>query len=206
MKVLFLRHGATAGNELRRYIGRTDEPLSPQGIREAENAGGSATLSLVYVTPLLRTRQTAEIMFSNAQQIVVEDLREMDFGDFEGRNAQEMEFDQAYHDWVNGGCLGQCPGGESRETFASRVQAAFEKTMVAHIYSGMNFGTDTAAFVIHGGTIMAVLEKYARPAMTFYEGHVGNCQGFLCTLSSPAGEGELPFLLTDITKVEKVTI
>lgn len=204
MKVLFLRHGATAGNELRRYIGRTDEPLSPQGIRETGNAGGSAALFLVYVTPLLRTRQTAEIMFPNAQQIIVEDLREMDFGDFEGRNAQEMEFDQAYRDWVNGGCLGQCPGGESREAFTCRVQAAFEKTMITHMYSEMNFGTDTAVFVVHGGTIMAVLEKYARPAMTFYEGHVGNCQGFLCTLSSSAGEEELPFLLTDITKVEKV--
>lgn len=238
MKILFLRHGATAGNEMRRYIGRTDEPLSSQGLLQAETAGKNPELSLVYVTPLLRTRQTAEIMFPNARQVTVEDLREMDFGDFEGRNAQEMEFDQAYRDWVDGYCMGQCPGGESRDTFADRVQTAFERTIFSHMSSRMDstavletdsqissfavletnsrigseaaVGTDSRmdilVFVVHGGTIMAVLEKFARPTMTFYEGHVGNCQGFLCTLSSPAEEDGLPFFLTEITKIDRVIL
>ena len=235
---------------MRRYIGRTDEPLSPQGIRQAAAAGNNTGLSLVYVTPLLRTRQTAEIMFPNARQVTVEDLREMDFGDFEGKSAQEMGFDQAYRDWVDGNCMGQCPGGESRDTFANRVQTAFENIVISHmssvidfkpmseadfgigleaalgtnswigsneawetdsgIGSGMVSQTDprmnTIVFVVHGGTIMAVLEKYARPAMTFYEGHVGNCQGFLCTLSSPAAGEDLPFVLREITKIDKVIL
>ncbi|MCH5339887.1 MAG: histidine phosphatase family protein [Acetatifactor sp.] len=238
MKILFLRHGATAGNEMRRYIGRTDEPLSPQGIRQAEAAGKIPVLSLVYVTPLLRTRQTAEIMFPNARQVTVEDLREMDFGDFEGKNAQEMESDRLYRDWVDGNCMGQCPGGESRDAFADRVQTAFERTVIFHMSSGMDstavletdsrigsitvletnsrIGSeavvatdsrmDILVFVVHGGTIMAVLEKFARPTMTFYEGHVGNCQGFLCTLSSPAAGDEFPFVLTEITKIDKVIL
>lgn len=200
MKVLLIRHGMTAGNALRRYIGRTDEPLSPQGFEAAQAACGNTAVDFVYVTPLLRTRQTAAILFPNAKQIIVDDLREMDFGDFEGRSADEMNNDQAYREWVDGSCMGQCPNGESTEAFKRRVLTAFEKTMYNHSPSA-----ETAAFVVHGGTIMAVLEKYARPAMSFYDGYAKNCGGFLCTVS-PTEDNALPFVLTDVTRTDKVPL
>ena len=39
IELLFIRHGATAGNLQRRYIGRTDEPLCPAGLDQAEALG-----------------------------------------------------------------------------------------------------------------------------------------------------------------------
>ena len=38
----------------------------------------------------------------------------------------------------------------------------------------------TAAFVIHGGTIMAILERCAQPLRQFYEYHIGNCELIVC--------------------------
>ena len=49
----------------------------------------------------------------------------MNFGKFEGRNYKEMEKDPDYRAWVDGMCLGKCPGGESREEFCARTCEAF---------------------------------------------------------------------------------
>ena len=202
MKVLLIRHGMTAGNARRRYIGRTDEPLSDEGIAAAQAAGGNAALRQVYVSPMRRARQTAAILFPNAEQVVIDDLREMDFGDFENRSADEMAFDPAYRAWVEGNCLGRCPNGEATGDFTRRVRAAFERAVAASLAAG----AETAVFVVHGGCIMAVLETFARPAMSFYDGYVGNGRGYLAAVSTPAKEDPLPFVLTELTKVERVTI
>ena len=190
----------TQGNALRRYIGRTDDPLSPEGEAAARAAGGSELVTEVYVTPLRRTQQTAAILFPNAVQIVVPDLREMDFGDFENRSADDMEADAAYRTWVDGDCLAPCPNGESMESFAARVCDAFSKL----IHALSKRGAETAVFVVHGGTVMSVLQKFARPAVGFYDTLVKNCQGFACTLSG--AEDGLPFTLTELTRMERITL
>ena len=68
MRVRLIRHGQTAGNRLRRYIGVTDQPLSPEGIEAANRHAKDLTLDRVYVSPLTRARQTAAILFPNAEQ------------------------------------------------------------------------------------------------------------------------------------------
>ena len=66
------------------------------------------------ITSLQRTRQTAEVLFPDAELVVADGLKEMDFGVFEGRNYREMEHDPQYRAWVETGCEGRCPGGESK--------------------------------------------------------------------------------------------
>lgn len=202
MNVILIRHGATAGNALRRYIGRTDEPLSAEGIRQAKAAGNDPGLPLVYVTPLVRTQQTASILFPNARQIVTDGLQEMDFGIFEGRSASEMESDSDYRGWVDSGCLAPCPGGESKEAFEKRVQNAFAAAVSSHIRAEGADGVP-AVFVVHGGTIMAILEGFARPSMSFYEGHTENAAGFRCRLIVRETE-PFSFFLTDITRIDRI--
>ena len=81
--------------------------------------------AVVYVSPLKRARETASILFPEAVQVVIPELAEMNFGKFEGRNYKEMENDPDYRAWVEGMCLGKCPGGESREEFCARTCEAF---------------------------------------------------------------------------------
>lgn len=107
MLIVLLRHGETAYNEQHRYQGASDMPLSERGrakLRAADDAPDE-----VIVTPLCRTKQTAAILFPNAKQIVCDDLREMDFGDFEGRTYDEMKNDAAYGAWLDSGCEAACP-------------------------------------------------------------------------------------------------
>ncbi len=200
MKIVLIRHGMTPGNALRRYVGRTDDPLSEEGVRAVREAGGSDTLRRVFVTPLCRTQQTAAILFPNAEQIVVDDLREMDFGDFEFRSADEMAQDAAYRAWVDADCIPPCPNGESMEAFASRVCDAFEGLIVSLRESDI----DEAVFVVHGGTVMSVLQKFARPQMGFYDCLMKNCEGISCALA-PAADG-LPFTLGGVKRLEKIEL
>ena len=121
MKVWLIRHGMTRLGEEKRYQGALDEGLSAQGRAALKRA--AFTPSRVYVSPLLRARETAGLLFPASEQIVVPDLREMDFGVFEGRGWWEMEQDEDYCAWVDGGCTGRCPGGEDRASFSARVCA-----------------------------------------------------------------------------------
>lgn len=191
MQVILIRHSKTPGNAELRYNGRTDEALSPEGIALAQNMGGDPKVQAVCVTPLQRTQQTAAILFPNARQMVVDDLREMDFGDFEGRSFSEMEHDMAYRAWVEGGCLAPCPNGEGRTDFSERVCAAFEDVVT----QAMERGEDQVVFVVHGGTIMAVMERFARPRGDYYSYSVKNCRGYRCQVSC----SEAPFILTGLT-------
>ena len=149
MRVRLIRHGTTAGNAARRYVGRTDDPLCPEGREAAERHEKDPAQKSVFVSPLKRARETAAILFPNAEQIIVDGLMEMDFGDFEGRTADEMADDPAYRKWVDDFCEGACPNGESQEGFFRRVTEAFGETLAS-------LDSD-ALFVVHGGVIMAIM-------------------------------------------------
>lgn len=174
MRIILIRHGQTKANMQRRYNGRTDEPLCAEGILQAQTAGILDSVTYVYVSPMERAKQTAKTCFPNAQMHIIEDFREMDFGDFEGRTADEMVCDAAYREWVNESCRGQCPNGEDRDSFQLRVLTAFD-FIVHHAFERR---LKEPAVVAHGGTIMEIMSQFAKPAQVYYDWHVPNCSGY----------------------------
>ena len=184
LSVLLIRHGKTIGNMQRRYIGCTDEPLCEQGVAQAQSTGVLEDIIDAYVSPMQRAIQTAGICFPNANIHIIEDLREMDFGDFEGRTADEMICDMAYREWVDGNCEGQCPNGEDKTTFQVRVQTAFDFVVRDAIERQLN----KLAVVGHGGTIMSIMSKFAKSDQTYYDWHVPNCCGYEIVIDKGAWE------------------
>jgi len=167
-RVVLIRHGATAGNLQRRYIGRTDEPLCAQGRQQVLPLAGMLQADRIVVSPLCRARQTAELVFPGQPWEICPDLRETDFGIFEGKTAAELAENEAYTSWVNGGCTAPIPGGEAVTAFKARCCEAFLNVMEQSPVGS------TTAFVIHGGCIMAVLEAFAQPNRDFYSWHLPN--------------------------------
>ena len=108
MNIYLLRHGETEYNKQKRYQGTLDIPLSAEGLARLQKAPISPRV--VYISPLIRARHTAEILFPEARLVEVEDLKEMCFGVFQGRNYIEMEKDPDYIAWVGEDCTGRCPG------------------------------------------------------------------------------------------------
>ena len=176
MPVTLVRHGQTQGNLEKRYNGRTDEPLCEQGEAYVREAGKhdvfmQSETPVVFVSPLLRARQTASILYPKARQVVVDDLQEMDFGDFEGRTACEMINDDAYLEWVNSGAEGPCPNGECRAEFMDRVIRGFKSA----VQQACDMGLSECVIVAHGGTIMCVMSELADSSRSYFEWHVENC-------------------------------
>ena len=170
MRALLIRHGQTRGNAAEEFIGSTDEPLSPEGREAAERAKKDPALKKVFVSPMLRARQTASILFPNAGQIVIPDLREMDFGQFERRRVADMQKDPRYIAWSDCAGMEGPPGGESRPDVAARAVPAFEKAV-----RGL---AEDAVFVIHGAVMMVLMDMLAEPKKDFFEFWSPNLGGF----------------------------
>ena len=183
IKCIFIRHGSTALNREHRYLGKTDEPLDETGIQQIKQAAGSGIYDRaknikIYSSPLCRCIQTAKIFFPDVEPELVEDFSEMDFGEFELKNYEELSSDTRYRDtyqaWIDSGGTLAFPGGESREEFIERCVRGFEQTIAALE------GNDTAVFVVHGGTIMAIMSHYCGGDYFDYQVKTG-C-GYSCVI------------------------
>lgn len=209
-EIYLIRHGKTAGNLEKRYVGSTDEPLCEVGvceIKERRNIFLRSFLSenernaksqmeaayesdklpeKVYVSPMLRCRQTAELLFPGVAQEVVADFREMDFGQFEYKNYEELADDVRYQEFIDSAGTQDFPGAEPQQLFKCRVQHAFrqclEKEMDHFMHPGSDQREKPLVFVVHGGTIMAIMEKFARPHRGYFEWQVGVGCGYRCML------------------------
>lgn len=169
-----IRHFETAGNREKRYIGTTDEPVlslkTGKAYPEAE---------ALFVSPLLRCRQTAEGIYPGMRQTLWEGFRECDFGAFEGKNYQELSGNADYQAWIDSGGEHAFPGGEARKEFQERTAEAFEKSVELLIKNGV----EKAALVVHGGTIMAVLDAFDESGKPYFSWQCANGCGYLIHIS-----------------------
>lgn len=193
-QIYLIRHGQTAGNLEHRYVGVTDEPLCEEGIKQIHicrellcqelAASGASVPTQVYVSPMLRCRQSAELLFPNASQNVIEDLREMDFGEFEYKNYAELEHDMRYQAFIDSGGGTDFPGGEQQQQFRKRVNTAFKqciKKAAARVLASEK-SLEPFVFLVHGGTIMASLEAYGVPHRNYFDWQVSAASGYCCEL------------------------
>ncbi len=172
MTFYFLRHGATKGNLERRYVGETDEALTPES-REALGALILPPVVKVYVSPLRRCVETARILYPDTPMELVPDFRECGFGAFEYKNYEELKDLPAYQAWLDARGFTAFPGGESRADFCARVVRAFDRVAeMADLLGG------DAAIVAHGGTLMAILEARALPKRDFYAWQAATGHGY----------------------------
>ena len=184
-EILILRHGMTNGNRLHRYVGRTDEPLCDEG-RAALRALSHAPAARVYVSPMLRCRETAQILFPDAEFCTVDALREMDFGIFENKSYIDLNGSAEYQSWLDSNCTAPIPGGECLADFCARCCDAFRAVIAADESKHL-------VFVAHGGTIMSILSQYATPRRDYYDWNPRNGRGYrlLLTQTSPQPALEL---------------
>ncbi len=173
MEIYFIRHGKTKGNLERRYIGRTDEPLCESGICELK-AHNYPKADFVISSPMKRCQQTANIIFPNQSKIIFDGLQECDFGDFEGKNYKELCANKKYLHWLESKGTLPFPNGESHKEFVRRCVKAFaDSVSMCEEYKKI-------AYVIHGGTIMAIMEEFAVPKKSFYDYQIKCGCGYKC--------------------------
>ena len=184
--LILIRHGETRANEEHRYLGKTDEALSENG-KEAlfsyKARGCYPKAEYLFTSPMKRCLQTAEILYPNIRPFVIPEWEEMDFGQFEYKNYEELKDDIRYQAWMDSGGTIGFPKGESREAFVIRCERGMVK-MCGQLsrMEGQNVNRQIrVAAIVHGGTIMALLSSFA--GKEYFDSQVSNGEGFLSTLA-----------------------
>lgn len=184
MMIAMIRHFQTPGNRRKCYIGRMDEPLLEDEeltclvAKRLDSLGEMSDVGCVAVSPMKRCIQTAQLLFPGRQTICCEQMKECDFGLFEGKNYEELKNVPAYQEWLDSGGSLPFPGGESHEEFKERCVQGFASIMDRLIRDGLK----RAAMVIHGGTIMSVLSRFDKEGRGFYDFQVENGGGYVISL------------------------
>lgn len=173
MRITLLRHAQTCGNLRSAYIGRTDEPLASVGIETARAVPPRPGVCVVHTSALRRTMETAAILYPQAEIIPHARLNEMHFGGFEGKNFRDLEADPAYAAWLATDCEAPCPGGESKDAFTRRCREAFSAIVRE------NGDEEDLRFVVHGGTIMAIMSGCVTPERGYFDWRAGFCGGYV---------------------------
>jgi alpha-ribazole phosphatase len=150
-----LRHGETRGGA--RYCGSTDVVLTPRGWQQMRAATDGRLWDRVVTSPL---RRCADFAFELADRLALPcaqdaDWREMHFGDWEGRSAEEIlqsDADALERFWADPSA-GAPPRSEPLEELRSRVLAAFERAIECPDPCCANAGPARILVVTHGGPI-----------------------------------------------------
>ena len=159
-----IRHGLTQGNLDGLYVGSgTDLPLCPEGeaaLRELKGKFAYPNVDTVFCSPLQRATQTADILFPDAaHKMVVNDLREMAFGVYEGKKVQDLVKDPEFARWMDPTSGFTPKRAESGKAFHERCRT----TLMRLFEYMMRTGTYEAACVTHGGVLMSMMAQKALP-------------------------------------------
>lgn len=194
MQVTLIRHGKTKSNLEHRYQGSLDDSLCQIGREEAQKKAlmyQNLCPQRLVCSPKIRCLQTAEILFPNFPRenyLIEENLQETNFGIFEGKTYEELKEQPQYIEWLSSNAEGPIPDGESKEQMSARCIAAF----VSQIEQAIQDSIENIVFVIHGGSIMALMERFAFPKRSFYDYHIQNAEGFILKIDNWSKEGRYP--------------
>jgi probable phosphoglycerate mutase len=129
-ELVVVRHGATEWSENGRHTSRTDLPLTGEGREAAAELAGvlhPGDFELVLCSPLRRARETCDLAGFGDRAEIVEDLREWDYGEYEGLTTPEIRAERPeWWLWRDG-----CPGGEQPGQVALRADRVIERVLSA---------------------------------------------------------------------------
>ena len=181
--LIFIRHGETAANKEQRYLGRTEEDLSLEGrekLLQAYRQSHYPEAEMVFISPMRRCRETARLLYPLVPKKEIPEWVEMDFGDFEGKNYEDLKDDERYQEWIDSNGTLPFPNGESREAFMKRCMQGMDRMMQ------LLQEERTVAVIVHGGTIMALLSSLC--GGDYFDYQVRNGEGFVCSLNKNKDE------------------
>lgn len=181
--LIFIRHGETAANKEQRYLGRKEEALSIEGrekLLQAYRQSHYPEVEMVFTSPMRRCKETAKLLYPVVPKKEIPEWVEMDFGDFEGKNYEDLKDDERYQEWIDSNGTLPFPNGESREAFMKRCMQGMDRMMQ------LLQEERTVAVIVHGGTIMALLSSLC--GGDYFDYQVRNGEGFVCSLNKNKDE------------------
>ncbi|MCR4644855.1 MAG: histidine phosphatase family protein [Oscillospiraceae bacterium] len=178
------RHGRTRANDEGIYIGSTDYPLTDMGSAELSGKLDEyeyPRVQRVYSSPLCRCTETAEILFPEHEIYTIEELRELNFGLFEGKSAVELVGREDYRTWIKGGAPDvRPPEGESAEELCIRSYKAIGRILMDMMENDFSH----CAVITHAGVISNLIACFGLPKIPAKDLHCEPGEGFEILLTA----------------------
>ncbi|KAG8986227.1 hypothetical protein FRB93_005485 [Tulasnella sp. JGI-2019a] len=172
-RLFIIRHGETEWSINGRHTGRTDIPLTENGIKVAEAKAPEVVgrgkmldpdnLCHIFVSPRIRAQKTFNILFGILPELpphtTTEDVREWDYGEYEGLTSAEIEErNPGWSIWCDG-----CPGGESVVQMCARVDGVVAKVHELHRkYYEEGIGRRDCMIVAHGHFLRVLISRWVQ--------------------------------------------
>lgn len=176
MKIYIFRHGTTPSNEKKHYTGFQDVSISENGAKELHHIYETKVLpdvDFIISSPMKRCIETMAILYPNRKaDVFYADLKETNFGDWEGKSYDNLKNDPNYVAWINDFENVLPPNGESYNYFNKRVCDCF--THIVENYSNY----DNLLIMCHGGVIRSIMSNIIDPSKNFFEWHIPNGLGY----------------------------
>lgn len=155
MRLFLIRHGQTAWNLKNKYCSFTELSLNAEGIRQAQRLYlrlRKENFNSVYSSDYKRALHFAQIVFKGQAIIKSSELREMNFGIFEGLSHSEImkRYGQIYKKWLDNPFKVDIPKGEPIINFEKRINRILKKIV-------SSCKDKTVAIVTHGGPIKLII-------------------------------------------------
>lgn len=179
LDITIVRHGLTAWNRERRYQGQRDIPLllpeALAGLDVLRDALMDTAFDAVYCSDLMRCRQTLAHL-SEGRDVGSEPrfddrLRELNFGDYEGKCYDELKALPSYRAWIDSQGELAPPNGESAADLRSRLDAWLDDVFALAEADGHA----QVLTVTHGGVIRELRRRFE--IIDFWDGSVGQAEG-----------------------------
>ena len=155
MNIYLIRHAQSVGNKKRIFAGVTDFGLSDEGKESLDHVNeffSDKDLASIYVSPLLRCRQTAEIIFGDREMISDDGLKEINFGEWEGVHVGEVmkNYPEKWEDYMGNWREFTFPGGDNIPDYQKRASSEVKRIVENH-------DDEDIAIVSHNGFIKAAI-------------------------------------------------
>lgn len=197
--LVLVRHGETEWHAGNRYAGRTDVPLTPRGVRQAQDLAVWARRTppeKVLASPLQRARQTAEPAARIAGLPVTLDDRlvEVDFGTGDGLTRDEMRerFPADLDAFLAAPATTALPGGETGTDAVARSRPALDDAVAAH-------PGGTVLVVAHQTLLRLLLCDLLAIPLDHYRAIFPTLGNVARTVVRPAAEGPAALLALNVT-------
>jgi broad specificity phosphatase PhoE len=127
-RLFLVRHGETEWSASGQHTSHTDLPLTEAGLRQAEALTrrlAQERFAAVFTSPMRRARETCRITGLDRDAVVLDDLREWDYGDYEGRTTDDIRAaEPGWTIWT-----ATIRGGETLEDVGRRVDRVIERAL-----------------------------------------------------------------------------
>ncbi len=215
MSLHFIRHGESRSNEQNRFAGRFDSPLTELGRRQAEMAAREITraglhFDEVHATPLIRAKETAEILlrtagFAGLPVIETEALIERDFGALSEQNKSLIKKAYGHHHYETmfHRAVGAPPRGETFEAMYERTLAYYFEVLKPASDSGRRILVVAHKYIVE---MFALIAADMKPA-EYFDFKIPNSKassfedlGRRARTASPAAQASAEFLEIHLLK------